>query len=619
MAVSTERTIEGRPRLPDPHLAWGWWPALTVVMAAGIWLVALGMGAARNSAPGADLLYWAGLALIFVPAAVRAVSSQASRRERLGLVLAVALALNLVKVLHSPLLFTFYDELLHWRTLADILEYQRLFGSNPLLPVSPDYPGLESLAAAVAQVLGWGGFPAGLATLAVAQAAFGVVLYLFFEQRDGSGGRLAALAALIYMTNPDFVYFDNQFAYESLALPLALVALWAELRRQGAGPGRAWTWRIVAVLAAGGVIVTHHITSYFLLAMLAAWTLVTLLGRRWGLRGPSPAWLTAITLAGVLAWLLIVARMTINYLGGNFASTLNEILNLIAGESQMRQLFHGGGGDVAPLWERLSGYASVLLIMVVLPAGLWAIWRHRRRDVFSLTLGLASLAYPAGQLLRFTPFGLQIAGRLPAFVFVPLAYVLAYGLYTYVLLPWSRPRRVLASGAWLAVVFIGGVILGWPRWERMPGPYEVVADARSVDRESIAAARWLGQILPINQRVAADRVNGLLALALGSQHTVSDSFEGVPVSDLFFTTSWNAAMEQIVRDGRIHYLISDRRLMDGPPLAGIYFEPQERSYEELAEPVGGPLREALDTLPDVNRVMDGGDIRVYDLGAFLDE
>ncbi len=36
-----------------------------------------------------------------------------------------------------------------------------------------------------------------------------------------------------------------------------------------------------------------------------------------------------------------------------------------------------------------------------------------------------------------------------------------------------------------------------------------------------------------------------------------------------------------MRDGRIHYLISDRRLMDGPPLSGIYFEPQERSYEEL--------------------------------------
>ncbi len=244
-----------------------------------------------------------------------------------------------------------------------------------------------------------------------------------------------------------------------------------------------------------------------MLALLTLWTLVALLGRRWGLRGPSPAWLMAVTLAGVVAWLLLVARLTINYLGGNFSSTLTEILNLIAGESQMRQLFHGAAGDVAPLWERLAGYASVGLIMVALPAGLWAIWRHRRSHVLSLTLGVAALAYPAGQMLRFTPFGLQLAGRLPAFVFLPLAYVLAYGLYTYMLVAWPRPRRVLASLTWLAIVFVGGVILGWPRWERLPGPYEVVADSRSVDRQSIAAARWLGQTLAPNQRVAADRVN----------------------------------------------------------------------------------------------------------------
>ncbi len=245
MASSMASPSRDSARLPDPDLAWGWWPALAVVIAAGLWLVALGMGASRDSAPGAEALYWIGIVLIFVPAAVRAVSPQASRRERLGLVLAVALALNVVKLLHSPLMFTLYDELLHWRTVTDLLQSERLFGSNPLLPVSPDYPGLESLTAALAQILGWGAFPAALAVLAVAQVVFALALFLFFEQADGSA-RVAALAALIYMANPDFVYFDNQFAYESLALPLAMVALWAELRRQRpapARPARGGPWR----------------------------------------------------------------------------------------------------------------------------------------------------------------------------------------------------------------------------------------------------------------------------------------------------------------------------------------------------------------------------------------
>jgi hypothetical protein len=617
MASEPMPTMLRRPRPLPPDLAWGWWPAFTLAIAAGLWLVALGMGASRISDPAAEPLYWGGMGLIFVPAAVRLASPRPSRRERIVLLLSIGLALGLVKLLHSPLMFTFYDELLHWRTAGDILEQQRLFGANALLPVSPDYPGLESLVAALAQLLGWGLFPAALTALAAARLVFVLALYLFYEQA-GRSRRLAALATLIYMANPAFVYFDSQFSYESLALPLAATALWAELRRQQAA-GPAWRWRVVAVLATAGVIVTHHITSYVLVALLALWTLVALVGRRWGLRGPGPAWLAAVALVGVLAWLLVVARVTIGYLGGNFAGTLAEILDLIAGEAEVRQLFHGTAGDVAPLWERLAGYASVGLIMAALPAGLWAIWRRRRTHVLRLALAVGALAYPAGQLLRFTPFGLQIAGRLPAFVFIPLAYVLAYGLSTYLLTDWPRPRRLLACGAWLAMVFVGSVILGWPRWERMPGPYLLVADARSVDRQSIAAARWLGQTLPPNQRVVADRVNGLLALALGRQHVVSDSFEGIPVSELYFAEEWGAESEWIVREGRIRYLISDRRLMDGPPLAGMYFEPQERALEEITVPVGGPLRQALDELPGVNRVLDGGDIRIYDLGVFLDE
>jgi hypothetical protein len=430
-------------RLPDPDLAWGWWPALAVVIAAGLWLVALGMGASRDSAPGAEALYWIGIVLIFVPAAVRAVSPQASRRERLGLVLAVALALNVVKLLHSPLMFTFYDELLHWRTVTDLLQSERLFGSNPLLPVSPDYPGLESLTAALAQILGWGAFPAALAVLAVAQVVFALALFLFFEQ--ATARRAWPLWRPHLHGQPGFRLFRQPVR---LRIPGPAPGHGGPVGRATAPAGRPRPGRPVAGRGGLGRRRRHRHSPTS--PPTFCWPVDPVdpggaAGRRWGLRGPSPAWLMAGTLAGVVAWLLLVARLTINYLGGNFSSTLTEILNLIAGESQMRQLFHGAAGDVAPLWERLAGYASVGLIMVALPAGLWAIWRHRRSHVLSLTLGVAALAYPAGQMLRFTPFGLQLAGRLPAFVFLPLAYVLAYGLYTYMLVAWPRPR-----GCWPA-------------------------------------------------------------------------------------------------------------------------------------------------------------------------
>ena len=35
----------------------------------------------------------------------------------------------------------------------------------------------------------------------------------------------ALLAAVVFMANPAFMFFDAQFAYESLALPLVMVVL----------------------------------------------------------------------------------------------------------------------------------------------------------------------------------------------------------------------------------------------------------------------------------------------------------------------------------------------------------------------------------------------------------
>jgi hypothetical protein len=66
------------------------------------------------------------------------------------LVLLAGVGLYMIKVMHSPIHFTFYDELLHYRTAANILETGFHFQENPLLPVSPLYPGLENVAVALA-------------------------------------------------------------------------------------------------------------------------------------------------------------------------------------------------------------------------------------------------------------------------------------------------------------------------------------------------------------------------------------------------------------------------------------------------------------------------------------
>ena len=75
----------------------------------------------------ADLFFWLGLLLIILPVAYRLFSVAVSRQERIGLVVFLGLSLYLVKVMHSPFMFTFSDELLHFRNADNILQSLRRY------------------------------------------------------------------------------------------------------------------------------------------------------------------------------------------------------------------------------------------------------------------------------------------------------------------------------------------------------------------------------------------------------------------------------------------------------------------------------------------------------------
>ncbi|MFN8568878.1 MAG: hypothetical protein U0Z44_15485 [Kouleothrix sp.] len=95
--------------------------------------------------------------------------------------LLAGLGLYLIKLLRSPLAFTFPDELQHWRTINNILEQGRLFAWNPILPISPLYPGLENATSAIISLSGLPIFPAGALLIGVVRLVLMLSLYLLFE------------------------------------------------------------------------------------------------------------------------------------------------------------------------------------------------------------------------------------------------------------------------------------------------------------------------------------------------------------------------------------------------------------------------------------------------------
>jgi hypothetical protein len=608
----------------------GWWPTLILVGAVGLVAVSLGMTSARFQSPGAEVFFWCGLLLIFSPIALRLALPGPSRFERYALIATLALGLYVIKLLHSPVAFTFYDELLHQRTAQDILASGRLFVDNPLLPTSPYYPGLENVTVALARLSGLPVFDTGALLLAAARLLLVLALMLLYEQISGSA-RVAGLGALVYITNPAFVYFDAQFAYETLALPLAVTLLWLEARRADAqlSTPHQRCWRVTMTVLLAGLVVTHHITVYFLLGLLVLWSVISLWDR-WRARrharasgqapepwrlGAGPEWLATLILVASLAWLYGVAQVTLSYLGGNFRSSLRELLAFLTGQSAGRRLFEGFAQDVAPAWERASGYLAVLLLGLGLLVGLWQVWfRHRRRPALWV-MAIAALAYPATQLLRVTPFGLQLASRTPEFLFVPLGLVVAVGVTE----RWLERARGWVPPAALAlllsVVMVGGVILGWPRWARLPGPYRVAADTLSIEPQGLAAAYWAGEALGPGQRVAADRINALLMLAYGGQNPVTSSYSGVNVPELFFSESFGPGELAILQRGKIRYVVVDRRLSRELPLGGVYYESGERDARRHNPPIALERLEKYDALEGAYRIYDSGDITIYDVGA----
>ncbi|GAB4215671.1 MAG: hypothetical protein OHK0022_55850 [Roseiflexaceae bacterium] len=599
---------------------WGWMPALSLVSACGGLLMAIAHSLARYDSPFAQPLYWLALAVMFVPAAARLFMPGTTRQEAIALTIWLGLVVYLVKLLQSPLGFTFFDEFLHWRTANDILRTNHLFAENSLLPVSPLYPGLELATVALAQLTGLSIFGAGVVVVGMARVVLVLAIFLFFEGL-GRSHRLASVATALYMCNSHFVIFDAQFAYESLALGFSLTVVWALLQRRDADQADRTGLNIVVILGLWSLIATHHATSYMTTIFLWLWAITTALFNRrfWGDQ-PGLIWAAVLSTAVNLIWLVCVSSITIGYLAPHLQGAVEAVVNLIAGEGSDRELFKSNNGLVTPLLEKLVGLGAPGLIMLCLPAGLLAFWQRQRRDAAALTLAIGSLSFPATMVLRLTGGGWEIASRAAVFVFVPLSYILALGMLWVVLpRPLARFQALLERARpWLfapvvLVLFCGGIIAGWSPWARMPWPYRVGADTRSIEPQGLAAAHWAAANLGPNNRMAADRINMTLMGTYGEQRMITDLIDKVSISGIFLAPQIGPNERLALQKGNIRYVVVDMRISQGTPLDGHYYETWEKMIVSYTGPINRASLAKFEDMKQVSQVFDSGDLKIFDV------
>ncbi|HEX9074178.1 MAG TPA: hypothetical protein VF932_00295 [Anaerolineae bacterium] len=594
---------------------WGILPVLSIAIAGGLWLTTLSHFASRNSLAWAMPVFWVGILLMFLPTFVCLWQTGIPRNETIATLILLGLGLYLVSALRSPLYFSGFDVLLHLRTANDILDTHRLFTQNTLLPISPLFPGLELATAAVASLSGLDVYISGMIVVGMARVLMVLALYLILERLSGSV-RTAGLGTLIYMGSSTFVFFDGDFSYESLGLPLAFFVLYLLLKSNGTASRTSGIWNGLAVLAVFAVVITHHLTAYILTAFLILWSLIATFMNWRGARQPNPILVTLLLLCWNLVWLFTKAQSTIDYLAPYIQSVFVSFASLIAGQGGNRQLLTVVSGSSVD-YERIVAFISVAVILLFLGLGLWQWWRAHRQHSLAIALALSALAYPALPLLRLNTFSWEASNRLAGPLFVAIAFIIALGMAE-LKLPkgWNAIRNGLAIPG-VALIFVGGIIAGSSPSTRLPGPYIVSADSRSVDPQGVLTAELARQKLGLNNRMVSDRVQAVLMGSYGAQRMVVRDTDGVDISGIFLRWILDRDAQDVISQGRIRYVVVDRRVTTGLPLFGYYYESWEQLVFPFVPPVNIAALDKFDHSSKVSRLVDSGDIVIYDLGGLI--
>ncbi len=621
--ISSRATQSGEIRHDERRFGAIW--VLLLCQAWALLIQALATFLARHGADdAAGLVSICGYGLAFGSVLWSLTRPHLTRALRNTAVVCLGVTTAVLRTLPDPLLFTSFDEQLHLRTLNDIASSHRLFNANPGLGVSPRYPGLETVTVLFHQV----GLPlmgAAMAVVLVARLALVLVLCDAVEHLTGSP-RTGGLAVAVYAMSAHFIAFNTMFSYQTLALPLALAAVSFIARaRWAADPRPLFAGATVCLLA---VAVTHHLTSWLTAAFLAIWATAQGGGRarRRIFYG------AAVAAVATTGWAMIQLEFVRDYFGpmiDDLRSQLNH---------GHRGAFHDEAGFATPLWERffllyytasLALAASVLILFYARSAAARRRFGARRWEPGALLVLLAAMV-PALLGARVMPTGSEIADRLGTFLFLALSLLVARASERFLRVrrvsdstSCSRRRLVNLMALVLATgVFLGGYLMGsGPAWIRLPGPYLVAADRRSMDPETLAAVRWAGNELPPGRLIGAERVPSvLLASEAGLYPVMHDRERDVP--SMYFADEWGPRQSDFALGLNLRYLFVDRRSANDRPHLGSYFYKGEKSGrpDETSEHPQLTLAELtkFDDVRGIRTIYRHGPISIYDLGGLYD-
>ena len=628
--TSIENTLENTIVSRRNRLRLAPFPIIAVLSSLGLLSTAIGNYLGREGITAAAWAFWIGLILVIVPIVFRLTALDLSSRERIGLVVLAGIIFYLIKIFQSPFGFTYTDEYVHSFNVTQIVYSGTLFNQNPILPVTPYFPGLEIVTAALVSISGMSVFTAGLIVIGVARLILMLSIYFFYEQ-VGRSARVAGLAAILYACNPNFLFWSSQFSYESLALPFVFLVLFLIARRDRVNLLTEYKgYTLLAFLTIIAVVFSHHISSYFLTVFLLFWALVSILFgvkmivyknrqnrkdpdgygqskpiRKW--KGPGGLALLSLLLA--MVWLFFTAKVTVAYFAPVFGNGIQSLVKITSGLQAPRTLFSSSGNNTIPIWQRFLAFGSVVLMILGLPLGFRTYLNRYRTSGIAFLLTLIGLIYFGILVLRLSPQTWEISNRASEFLFLGLAFLLAIGTLGMTgpqNAPWLR-RIIVPVG--IAIIFLGGVLSGWTPGLVFQQPSVVKADNALIVPQGQAVANWFLNELGPGNRIAADPTTSRLMLTYGDQLAFSGSTPDV--QDILNTPVYARWQLQELQRYSIPYVVVDQRPITHNVIAAGSFDPLDQPVATSA------VDDKFNNILGVSQILDSGNLRVFAMGKVL--
>jgi hypothetical protein len=576
--------------------------------------------------------FWLGMIVAELPVIAMMARRVTSAAARSALLIVAGFVSYLPKLLRDPGGPVYHDEYAHWRATYNIVTSGRLFEPAQIIAVIGRYPGLHAATAVIAEITGLSLWQA--ATVLMVLCHIAMLLGVATLARSlGLGSRAATLGAVAYGFNASFLYFDTQFAYESLAITIVAwtLACYAQVIRARRGPHRR-AWCFLTALLTLGCVVTHHLSTIDLAVIMAVMSAALSLpraARADGWRGTAAtAWgLTAFTGLAIGAWIFFVAPGTVAYLSPYPGNSLSQLLQMAAGSKPGRTLF---SASVSPWWEQMAAFAAALVALAMTVAGGLRIRRCLRdgrlppgsRRALLLSIAAVGAVYFPSIAFIFAPSGAEGARRSWGITWIGLA-ILAGPVAVWLADLAARRRRALTrnavrfAGVAVAVVsLVGNTAAGLNAFYRFNGPFLFGSEARSQTAELTAMTQWFRHRFGDGNNIVTDLFTRQPLVTYGAQNAANAS-AGFPVWDLYSAPPGQPlGPESLIASlvtADYRYLVVDERMATDVPQLGLYFDNSEPSGLILPDgkPVFNGRLAKFDGVVWMSKVLESDNYAVY--------